>query len=100
MYKRQHQSFDTRAKADARTYRCRAGATRGDLNKQLTRISEIQKSVTLKIVEAEISVSSVEEAMSNEISDVEDYVALVKDSVSTIKESIANIKEQIKSEVK
>ena len=36
---------------------------RGELNKQVTRISEVQESMTLKIVEVEKSGSSVEDTM-------------------------------------
>ena len=61
------------------------GLLRGELNKQVTKISEVQESMTLKIAEIEKSVSIVEEWISTKISAVEN--------------SMANIREQIKSEV-
>ena len=47
------------------------GILRGELNKQVTKISQVQESMTLKIAEVEKSVSSVEESMSNKIAEVE-----------------------------
>ena len=61
------------------------GILRGELNKQVTKISEVQESMTLKIAEVEKSVLTVEEVMSTKISAVEN--------------SMANIREQIKIEV-
>ena len=54
------------------------GILRGELNKQVTKISEVQKSMTLKIAEVEKSVSRVEEAMSTKISAVENSVANIR----------------------
>ena len=64
---------------------CIRDRLRGEPNKQVTRISVVQESIALKIAEIGKSVSSVEGAMSNKISYVEDIVATVKNSVSIIK---------------
>ena len=53
---------------------CIRDSLRGDLNKQVTKISEVQELITLKIAEVEKSVLSVEESMSNKIAEVEKYV--------------------------
>ena len=73
---------------------------RCELNKQVTKISEVLESITLKIAEVEKSVSSDEESMSNKIAEVEKSVMSVENAMSTKTEvSITNIKEQIKNEV-
>ena len=68
------------------------GLLRGELNKQVTRISEVQESVTLKVeksvssVEESMStkISAVEESMSNKISEVDETVAIGKDPVLSL----------------
>ena len=48
------------------------GLLRGELNRQVTKITEVQESMTLKIAEVEKSVLIVEESMSTKISDIEE----------------------------
>ena len=72
------------------------GLLRGELNKQVTKISEVQESMILKIAEVEKSVSSVEESMSTKISDIEETMS---NKISAVENSMANIREQIKTEV-
>ena len=61
------------------------GELRGELNNQITRISDVEESMSNKIAKVEKSVLTVEEVMSTKISAVEN--------------SMANIREQIKIEV-
>ena len=67
------------------------GLLRGELNKQVTKISEVQESMTLKIAEVEKSVSSVEESMSTKISVIEETMS---NKISAVEISMANIREQ------
>ena len=57
------------------------GLLRGELNKQVTKISEVQESMTLKIAEVEKSVLTVEEIMSTKISAVEDSITSIKKQI-------------------
>ena len=72
------------------------GLLRGELKKQVTKISEVQESMTLKVAEVVKSVSSVEESMSTKISVIEESVS---NKISAVKNSMANIREQIISDV-
>ena len=51
------------------------GELRGELNNQITRVSDVEESMSNKIAEVEKSVLSVEEAMPTKISAVENSMA-------------------------
>ena len=67
------------------------GELRGELNNQITRISDVEESMSNKIAKVEKSILTVEESMSTKISVIEESVS---NKISAVENSMANIREQ------